>query len=471
MKKSKSMVKFVCFLTVAIIIVGCMTAQDFVRKGEASAKFEESVKYFDKALDIDPDNIELRKSIAQEYVKKGEASTKFDESDKYFIKAFGLDPDNVDLRNSFATIYIPEIKNKKGKEREDLYKKASTLAPDNLDIYHANGYALLLRDSDFLAAAKVFEEILEKDQNYRCKEDMIIPGSLFGFKNATQFSGTTSTGIKYTGLNLAKCSLFFPLGVAHFDAANSNSKLSLSEKNNAWEKSLHYLQKGYDIDIRQGRNNTQEAKILYLLQMARTAERMEDYATAIQYYTTFLNDNSIKFDKAGISEKRQPLYAKVGQSSPAVVSSSQSNSNPASNQQNRPTPVDWTNKTEYTHAVDVGGVYRLRFSASDGPGALHMFAMNVPPYVKTVTVFTEGDLDTVIEWGGIMSFTLEFAGRIKRPTDMVIVENQSPTNRNAHATFPTIPVFPTNNSKTLEFTVSEKNGRTGEFIVIIQGSR
>jgi len=439
MKSNLLKVKPACFLTAAILLAGCMTAQDYVKKGEESSKFEESVNYFNRALELEPDNIELRRSIAAKY--------------------------------------IPEIKKNKGEKRADLFNKARALDPDNPDIYFANAYALYVRDKDYRAGANASEEILKKNPEFRVpsnvpsNESMFINGSTFGFKNTSQFSQNR--------LPLGNMSLLFFIGTAYYDVVSINgSKLSQAEKNNILDKSLQSLQRGYDLDIVQGKNNTEIAKTLYLLQMARTAELKGDYQLAIQNYTTFLNDSSIRLDKAGISDKRQPLYARAGQQAPAVAANTPPGqqrqpapaaaSNPPPSQQNRPAPIDLTGQREYGFGGEIGRVYRLRFS-STGLNK-HEFAVDVPPYIRSVTVFTEGDLDTVIEWGGALTDLLELAGIFRKPTDMIIVDNQSATDRNARITFPSIPVNQ-GGSRKIGFTVTEKNGREGTYILVIQGNR
>jgi tetratricopeptide (TPR) repeat protein len=458
MKQHSFSMKLACSLTATLLFAGCMTAQDYVRKGEESSKFENSVKYFEKALELEPENIELRKTIAQNYARKGEESSKFEESVRYFDRALELDPDNIELKKSIATRYIPEIKKNNGERRKELFENARKLEPDNLDIYYANAYALLVRDRDHMAATKVFEEVLEKDPKFQCKKgDMVIAGSTFGFKNTSQFSKT------WNGLLVENLSLFFPIGVGYYDTADKkNSGLSQTDKNNFLEKSLQSLQKGYDLDITQGRNNTQEAKTLYLLQMARTAERKEDYDLAIRYYTTFLNDSSIKLDKSGISDKRQPLYAKANQQTPAVASSTPPSSGSTSNQQNHPAPVDWTGSTEIGIAAEVGGVYKLNFTEGK-PG--YEIAIQVPPYYKSVKIFTEGNLDTDIVVSP-MYILAEMMGTSKMPTDAVIENDQSSSDLNASINFPTIP-----QGGKIFIALKEKNNKKGIFILVVQGSR
>jgi tetratricopeptide (TPR) repeat protein len=456
MKRHPLTVKLACSLMAVLLLAGCMTAQDYVKKGEESPKFEESVKYFNRALELEPDNIDLRKSIARDYASKGEKSSKFEESVRYYEKALELDPDNIELRKSIAAKYTSEIKKNSGKKRIELFEKAIKLDPDNTDIYFANAYALCLRDVDYLATARAFEDILEKAPEFQLPNNQMgAKGTVFGLKSSDL-------------IHMDKCSPLLVIGISYYDATGATFKLSPMEKNSLLTKSLQSLLKGYELDITQGQNNTQEAKTLYLLQMARTAERIEDYELAIQCYTTFLNDSSIKLDKAGISEKRQPLYAKAGQQPSAVASSTPPSSGSTSNQQNRPAPVDWTGSTETLHVVEVGSVYRLKFSSRlNSP--VHTFAMDVPPYIRTVTAFTESNLDTVIEWGGGMMFLFEMMGNIVKPTDIIIVDDQSSTNRNASITFPTIPQGPA--GRKIEFSVEEKNGREGDFILVIQGTR
>jgi len=458
MKSNFLTVKPACFLTAVILLAGCMTAQDYVKKGQESFNFEKSVNYFNRALELEPDNIELRKSIAQEYAKRGEKSTWFDESVNYFNKALELVPDNIELKQSMAVKYIPEIIKNKDKKRADLFEKARVLDPDNMDIYYANGIALLVRDIDFRAAVNTFEEVLKNSPDFRCKSGIAYNVFNLGFKNTGQF--------RNDWLLYENMSLLSVIGVTYYDLARKDSNLSQAEKNDILDKSLQSLLKGFDLDIVQGKNNTETAKTIYLLQIARSAELKGDYQLAIQYYTAFLNDSSIKFDKTGISDKRQPLYAKAGQEAPAVASSAPPSPAPPPSQQNRPAPIDWTGLTEFAHGVEVGGVYKLKFSPNLD---MHVFAVNVPPYIKSVTVFTEGDLDTVLAWGGYMLDLVEMMGGIVRPTDMIIVDDQSATDRNSRITFPTI--LEGGEGRKIGFNVTEKNGKNGTFTLVIQGNR
>jgi len=420
MKKNLIAVKFVCCMTMALFLAGCMTAQYYAKKGEENSKFEKSVEYFEKALELEPDNVEIKKS--------------------------------------FAVKYIPEIRANSGEKRKRLFEKAIALDPDNLDIYYANAYAVFSKEKQY-SSVNLFEELLEKDPKYKVKpNDISVKGSMVGLKNVNK-------------VPLGNCSLHFLVGTLYFDAANDkDSKLSSSEKNNLVKKSLENLLAGMEIDITQKQNDTQEARTAYWLQIARTFELSGDYETAIDAYTAFLNDSSIKLDKTGISGKRQELNAQAKQQPPAVASGNSSGSSSSSGQ--RPQAVDMTGKADFT--ADVGGVYKLSFSAEI---SRQHVAIQVPPYIKSVTVSTEGNLDTVMElaendYSLMETFSMlnpkvvERLNIVKKPTDAVFTDNQSSTNLNARVVFPSIP-----QGNAFFLDISEKNGKTGTYTLVIQGTR
>jgi len=431
MKSNFLMLKLVCFLTTVILLAGCMTAQDYVKKGVKSKNFYESERNFNKALELNPYDLEMNKTIAVKYV--------------------------------------PEIQKNKGERRAELFEKAQSLDPENLDILYANGYALYFRDRDFRAAANVYEEILKLNPDYRCKNigNWGVPAGTFGFKNTNQFSKTSGR------LSVENVSLSFLVGVAYHDYVN-DSKLSQTVKTELLEKALHYLLNGYEMDIDRGGYNTPIAKTLYLIQMARTAELNGDYEIALQSYSAFMSDSSITLDKNGIRDKMQPLYSKVNQQSPAVASNTTPTppvTGSSSNQQKRPAPIDMTgDQANFAHGVEVGGVYKFKIPAKWNQLE---FIMVVPPYIKSVTIFTEGDLDTEIQWGGMTSLMATMMGMFpEEPKDMIITDDQSASDRNASVKFPTIPVSSKDGSRKLAVTVTEKNKKSGGiFTLVIQGSR
>ena len=365
-----------------------------------------------------------------------------------------------------AQEFITRIKGSKGQERENLFQKAIMQYPDNLDISFANGFAILVSDINYNDAIKIFEEILEKDPVYKVLPAfMAISGSTLGLKNTNQFSYLHNGRTQY-GMLLENLSLHYPIAVAYYDEANrSSSRPSQTERNRLLENSLQHLQIGYDLDIIQSRNNTQLAKTLYLLQIARTAELKEDYATAIQHYTTFLDDKSITFDKAGISDKRQPLYAKARQSSPAVASTAGSSS--TSSQQNSSSPadiIDLTSQIQDGYVLEIGKTYRLQFDLLPFKTCI----INAPRAYKTIVITTDGNVDTIMMLDAETAAEQLNVGMERFNINSSVIDNISENNLNSQITFSNVTV-----QQLLCFKIVNKNvWGIGDIITVtVQGNR
>jgi len=283
-----------------------MTAQSYVDKGNKAKTNEQKEENYNKALELEPDNMVIRRAVSANFFTMGRAN-RGTGAIRYFDRALELDPDNTELKKSIVANYISRLKGSRGSDRIAFFTKAIELDPDNLEIYFANGFALWVNEKNHSASLQSWEEISVKEPLYKVPANYLIfpiaPRNKFGFTNTNQFR--PNNGIRFDNFSIMGL-----IGELQYWVVEENIVSSEAEKKIFLEKASQNLQKGFELDITQRSNNTQEAKTLYLMMMARVAFLMGDYAESLRSYNAFLNDSDIKFDKAGIAQARDVIQEK-----------------------------------------------------------------------------------------------------------------------------------------------------------------
>ncbi|MFP3043010.1 tetratricopeptide repeat protein [Treponema primitia] len=160
----------------------------------------------------------------------------------------------------------------------------------------------------------------------------------------------------------------------------------------------------------------------------------------------------------------------------AVASSQSKPASPAtpSNSSNNTQIVDLTGQTDNEFTITAGKTYKLKFTPenrrNDGL-CTHDIVLDVLPGYKSVTLYTEGTLDTIIDQHPmyVTSDILLSWGKISvdpRPQGVTSIDNISETNRNSRMYLPSIPA----NRKIL-LIISEESGNEGTYTLVVEGTR
>ena len=228
MKNKLTITGFLGVMAVLLLCTGCMTAEAYIKKGNASKTIVE----------------------AEAYIKKGKASKTIVEAEEYFEQAANLDPGNAanmkTIKENLIGRYLSEIryqdKSDAGKKRSELYfQKAVALDPDNPAVYSNRAWYFYETISDHAAAAELFEIALALDPEFRYKDYLTMSFYELGLTYGKALTATDS-------------SLFLALGVAFWDSVQS--KDFSPEVERTLGKAIENLKKGYEIDIVQGKNRS-----------------------------------------------------------------------------------------------------------------------------------------------------------------------------------------------------------------------
>lgn len=118
-------------------------------------KFEESIKLYKKAIEIDPEFTDAYNGWAYSLFEM----KKYDEAEKIYKKALEIDPHNAYTFDYWA-IMLDELG--KPEEAFDMFKKAIQYAPDNTEFINEYGVSLL-KNKKYPEALEMFDKAIELD--------------------------------------------------------------------------------------------------------------------------------------------------------------------------------------------------------------------------------------------------------------------------------------------------------------------
>jgi hypothetical protein len=295
MKSCVFLAGLVC--TAAWLFFGCASAESLVQKGRESSSLADAEKYYQEALEREPENAAIRETVNAELSKRyfdaGKASSSLAGAEKYYAQALERDPGSAELKKSINADlfrrYLPVIKNG-GTEGDKAYEKAVAIDPDNADMYYNRGYDFYVKRGNHAAVPEFWLKALEINPSYSSSDFNIPPAMVLniGLRNLKN------------NLSLKNASLYFMLGIAYHDIVK-HKKVSDSEFGGYYEKAADAFKKGYDIDIVQGKNNTQDVKAAYLVFIADVLAKSWNFKEAIDYYRELYNARDITYDKSGVA--------------------------------------------------------------------------------------------------------------------------------------------------------------------------
>lgn len=268
-------------------------------KGEtmlSKAEFRNALSFYDKALEIDPDN-------AKAYFGLAKASENLNFSDRaleYYKKAAELNPENVAYKTAFEhyknTVEVSDKSiNKQDNESSSVDKidtKINSLLIEDSSSQSADKAKVLISEADTLYKKTLFDEALNKYLEaikYNQNDDV----TLFKIGNLYKMTNDIDKAIDYykKAININKnyADAYFNLGLSY---ATLNNYRACRE---CFNKVITL--------------NPKYAYAYYALAMSY--EKDEDYANAVKYYKEYYNLESDENTKKTISTKINALEAKM----------------------------------------------------------------------------------------------------------------------------------------------------------------
>ena len=130
-----------------------------------SGEFEEAVAEYEKALEIEPENIDLLSNIGVAYYNLGQLDKAID----HYSRAIEIAPSDADIRSNLAAAYVQLEQLDNALEE---YQKAVELDPSLAQAFFGLGvvYALKGRTDDAIQAFEKFQE-LDSGQDLQATND------------------------------------------------------------------------------------------------------------------------------------------------------------------------------------------------------------------------------------------------------------------------------------------------------------
>jgi len=133
----------------------------YVKLGElyySRNNYEETIKYFRKSLQLNPEALKIHRNLAQIYVNKG----KYDKAIEHYKKVIEINPKLVDIYDKLGDIYKRQGKYDKAIEH---YKKAIEINPKLVDIYDELG-DIYKRQGKHDKAIEYYKKVMQFSPDY-----------------------------------------------------------------------------------------------------------------------------------------------------------------------------------------------------------------------------------------------------------------------------------------------------------------
>jgi tetratricopeptide (TPR) repeat protein len=153
------------WLLISLALTACgQTAKGHFQKGNEfseAMQFTEAAQEYEKALELDPDNVDVMSNLGVTYYRLGQ----LDEAINIYTQAIAIAPEDADIRSNLAAAYVQKQEPGGAAGQLDLaleqYQKAIELAPDLAEAHYGAGavYALLGRIDEAIQAFERFQEL------------------------------------------------------------------------------------------------------------------------------------------------------------------------------------------------------------------------------------------------------------------------------------------------------------------------
>ena len=135
-------------------------------------QFAEAAEEYEKALELDPDNIDVMSNLGATYYSLG----KLDEAIEIYTRAITIAPEDAGIRSNLAAAYVQKQGPDGGTDYLEMaleqYLEAIELAPDLAEAHYGVGtvYALMQRVDEAIKAFETFQEV-DKGTDPRATEN------------------------------------------------------------------------------------------------------------------------------------------------------------------------------------------------------------------------------------------------------------------------------------------------------------
>ena len=124
-------------------------------------QFAEAAEEYEKALELEPDNVDVMSNLGVTYYRLGE----LDKAVEIYTKAIAVAPEDADIRSNLAAAYVQKQDPGGTTDQLDMaleqYQKAIELAPDLAEAHFGAGavHALLGRIDEAIQSFEKFQEL------------------------------------------------------------------------------------------------------------------------------------------------------------------------------------------------------------------------------------------------------------------------------------------------------------------------
>jgi tetratricopeptide (TPR) repeat protein len=163
-------------LLAALSLAGCgPAARGHFEKGNAlyeEMQFAEAVEEYEKALELEPDNVDVMSNLGVTYYRLG----KLDEAIEVYNRAITAAPEDADIRSNLAAAYVQKQGPDGGTDylnkALEQYQKAIELQPDLAEAHYGAGtvYALMGQVEEAIQEFVKFQD-LDKGNDPRATEN------------------------------------------------------------------------------------------------------------------------------------------------------------------------------------------------------------------------------------------------------------------------------------------------------------
>lgn len=161
--------KVMALLLVALLCLPALTAcgdptDGHLKKGNEfneAGQYSEAVEEYKKALELDPDNVDVMVNLGVTYYQQGQ----FDVAIETYTGAIAISPDDADIHSNLAAAYVQQYDPEGTTDTLSLaleqYRKAIELAPDLAEAHYGLGmvYYLLGQTEKAVTALERFQEL------------------------------------------------------------------------------------------------------------------------------------------------------------------------------------------------------------------------------------------------------------------------------------------------------------------------
>jgi len=140
------------------------------RTAAAAKQYDEAVKQFNAAAEIDPNQVAIWTNLADSYIGLGDGKTDaaekqaaYDKASDAYQKALAINPDDAAVHNNYG---LALVKMKKIEDAQAELQKAATLDPPSAGKYFYNLGAILTNIGQTEAAGAEFKKAIDADPNY-----------------------------------------------------------------------------------------------------------------------------------------------------------------------------------------------------------------------------------------------------------------------------------------------------------------